>query len=430
MSSDEARSLPPAGPRGRPITVDFEGRRVRAFEGEPLGVALFADGIRVLGRSSKYHRPRGLFCLEGHCGSCLLRIDGRPNRRSCLEPVREGLRCERQNAFPDADVDVLRAADWLFPQGMDHHRLMTGSRLGNELFLKLVRQMGGSGVLPDAPVSEPPPVRDEEVDLCVVGGGPAGLAAAHAAALAHPGSQVLLIDEQDHLGGSLLAESGGLERARTMAEQARQAGVRLWSGARAIAYYPEDRPGDPTGGASEGPPGLLAVITGEGLVRLRARRYLYATGAYDQNLPFPDSDRAGVLSARGCGRLVFRWGVRPGRRVLVVAGQPAPLTAMLSEGFAARGIDFVIAGIGRLPRLDLQRDLVAVDALPAPASELPRQHGARVDLREAAGGFAVEVDDAGRTSASRVRACGDVTGYQGPAAAAAHGASVGARFEP
>ncbi len=191
----DSPELPPAQPRGAPITFDFEGRTLRAFEGEPVAVALHAAGIKVLGRSSKYHRPRGLFCLEGHCASCYLRIDGRPNRRACMTPVRAGLRCERQNAFPTADVDLLRAADWLFPEGMDHHTLMTQTRVGNLLFLKLVRQMGGSGMLPDGEATWPSPdLADDgdsdgdgavegdrlEVDLCVVGGGPAGLAAARA----------------------------------------------------------------------------------------------------------------------------------------------------------------------------------------------------------------------------------------------------------
>jgi sarcosine oxidase subunit alpha len=411
--SDDPRALPPGQPRGEAISIDFEGQTVRAFAGEPVAVALFAAGVRTLGRSPKYHRPRGLYCLEGHCASCFLRIDGQPNRRSCQVPAREGLRCERQNAFPDADVDVLRAADWLFPGGMDHHRMMTGSRVGNELFLKLVREMGGSGLLPDAPPDVLPPVADEAVDLCIVGAGPAGLAAARAAA--RPGLRVVVVDEQDLPGGSLLAEPGGVERGRALAEAARARGAQLWSSATAIAFYPED------------PPGVLAVVRPGGLVRVVARRYLYATGAYDQNLPFPGSDHPGVLSARACGRLVFRWGVRPGRKVIVISDpeRPAPFARTLMDGLARLQIPVVPATFDALPRLDLKRDLAAVAALPAPASELPRQHGARVHLDAAKGGFAVEVDGTFATSAAQVFAAGDVTGYLGPLAAAAQGAAVG-----
>ena len=411
--SDEARPFPPGQPRGESVRIDFEGEIVPACAGEPVAVALWAAGVRTLGRSPKYHRPRGMFCLEGHCASCFLRIDGQPNRRSCLVPAREGLRCERQNAFPDADVDLLRAADWLFPEGMDHHRMMTGSRIGNELFLKLVREMGGSGLLPDRPAATVPPVRDLAVDLCIVGAGPAGLSAA--AAAAGPGRRVLLVDEQDRPGGSLLAEPGGVARGQALADAARAAGAELWTGATAIAFYPED------------PPGVLAVVRPEGLVRITAARYLYATGAYDQNLPFPDCDRPGMLSARACGRLVFRWGARPGRKVTVISdpGAPSPYAATLAEGLARLGIPVAQAAIEALPRLDLKRDVAAVAALPAPASELPRQHGARVHLEPARGGFAVEVDGGFATTAPGVYAAGDVTGYRGPKEAAAGGAAAG-----
>jgi sarcosine oxidase subunit alpha len=410
---DEPRALQPGQPRGQPVRLEFEGQVVPAHEGEPVAVALFAAGVRTLGRSPKYHRPRGMFCLEGHCASCFLRIDGQPNRRSCLVPSREGLRCERQNAFPDADVDLLRAADWLFPEGMDHHRMMTGSRVGNELFLKLVREMGGSGLLPEAAPAELPPVGDEAVDLCIVGAGPAGLSAARAA---RPGLRVVVIDEQDLPGGSLLAEPGGVQRGQTLAQAARAAGAELWPQATALAFYPED-----------GARGVLAVLRPGGLVRVAARRFLYTTGAYDQGFAMPDGDRPGMLSARGCGRLVFRWGVRPGRRVIVVSdpAASAPFARTLTEGLAAVGIETAEATLAALPRLDLKRDVAALAALPAPASELPRQHGAQVRLDAGRGGFAVEVDARFATAASQVFAAGDVTGYVGPAAAATQGAAAG-----
>jgi sarcosine oxidase subunit alpha len=410
---DDARAPHPGQPRGEAVSFDFEGQTIRAYAGEPVAVALFAAGLRTLGRSPKYHRPRGLFCLEGHCASCFLRIDGQPNRRSCQVPAQAGLRCERQNAFPDADVDLLRAADWLFPHGMDHHRMMTGSRVGNELFLKLVREMGGSGVLPDAPPAELPPVQDEEVDLCIVGAGPAGLSAARA--VAGPGRRVIVIDEQDLPGGSLLAEPEGVARGRALADAAQTAGADLWLQSTAIAYYPED------------PPGVLAVVRPNGLVRVAARRFLYATGAYDQGLPMPDGDRPGVLSARACGRLVFRWGVRPGPRVVVVtdANLPSPFATTLADGLARAQIPVVTGRLDALPKVDLRREILAVAALPAPASELPRQHGAHVQLDLARGGFAVTVEADGTTTAANVCAAGDVTGYVGTGAAAAHGTVVG-----
>jgi sarcosine oxidase subunit alpha len=437
---DDQRDLPAGAGRGEPLTFELEGDPIRAFEGEPVAVALHAAGVTTLGRSPKYHRPRGAFCLDGHCASCYLRIDGQPNRRACATPARAGLRCQRQNAFPSAEVDFLTAADWLFPEGMDHHTLMTGSRVGNALFLKLVRQMGGSGTLPDAPPASPPAARDEEVDVCIVGAGPAGLAAARAVVEAAPKARVALYDEQPRAGGSLLALPGGTARADALAAAAARAGARLVPNATALAFYPEDE-------APSGERGLLAIATPEGLRRVSARRYLYTTGGYDQNLPFIDNDRPGVVSEGACGRLAFHWGVRPvprGSRVIVVDG--APTAGPLARGLADAGVEVEVVDLSRDSVVEARGatrargltvkgptgrsrrvtgDLVAVATLPAPASELPRQHGARVRLEPGLGGFVALVDDDYATSAAGVFACGDVTGYAGPDAALIAGAAAG-----
>jgi len=441
------RGFAGAASAGEPVTIDFEGAPVRAFAGEPVAAALFAAGIRTLGRSTKYHRPRGLFCLDGHCASCTMRIDGRPNRRACVVPARDGLACERQNAFPSADVDLLAAADWLFPRGMDHHTLMTGSRTGNAVFLKMVHEMGGSGTLPAA--AAPATVTtDEVVDACVIGGGPAGLGAAREIARAAPGARVVVYDEQTAPGGSLHAEPGGGARGADLAAQARAAGARVVPSATAIGFFPEDA-------GADGAAGLLAVATEAGLVRVSAKRTLYATGAYDQNLPFADNDRPGVIAARALGRLAFRWGIRPvpaGARVVILDGAPtaAPLEqALVAAGVEVERVDLArhnaVAALGskRLRGLEVApaqgksngkakgkaktvaADLIAVAAVPAPASELPRQHGAAVAFDAARGGFAAVVDRRGATAVPGVFACGDVTGFAGTAAAERAGAAAG-----
>src|SRR5678810_646544 len=106
--------------RGKPVSLSCGGEPLRAYSGETVAVALHAGGADVLSRSLKYHRPRSFFCLEGHCGGCLMRIDGVPNLRACMERCADGARIEGQNAYPSPSMDVLGAVDWLFPGGMNH----------------------------------------------------------------------------------------------------------------------------------------------------------------------------------------------------------------------------------------------------------------------------------------------------------------------
>jgi sarcosine oxidase, subunit alpha len=418
-------------PRGRPVQVLLDGKPVRAFSGESVAVGLYASGHRVLSRSIKYHRPRSFFCLEGHCGACLMRIDGVPNLRACMEPCRDGLTAEAQNAYPAADLDVLEAVDWLFPGGMNHHTLMTGSAVLNQMANKVVRKLSGLGRLPDRRPAEQPGAEHLAPDILVIGGGPAGLAAATAAARA--GARAVLLDEHDRPGGSLLADPrhGPADAARRAAA-ARSAGATLLAGATAIAYYPEDPE-----------PALIAATAGR-MYRITPRRYIYATGGHAVSLPFANNDRPGVLAARAVGRMLVRDRVRPGDRVCVVGSgsYPIALGKALDEAgcevIAVDGHGERITGVrgrswvssveltgsaGRAARHDC--DLVAVWAPPSPASEGPRQHGCPVTLRPDAGGFAVIADADGRTDVPGVLACGDVCGYMGPEEAARMGERTG-----
>jgi len=413
----------PDFPRGRPVTLSLEGDPVRAYEGETLAVALFASGIDVLSRSIKYHRPRTFFCLDGHCAACYMRVDGVPNVRSCRVLVHEGLSCQRQNALPSASFDLLAAADWLFPRGMDHHTLLARQPLLRPVLHKVVRELGGLGHLPDA-AAAPLPVRRREPEVLVVGGGPAGLACALGAA--RRGKNVLLVDENDVPGGSLLAEpDGGPARAAALAADAERAGVERLQQTCALAWFGED----------EG--GRLAVQAPAELLLVRAEQTVYATGAYDQNILCEDNDRPGVLAARAVGRLLARFGVLPGRRVAVVG--PWEYGDRLARALEATGVTALRVAAARrvhgarwVSAVELsgerteECDLLAAAAPPLPASELARQHGVRTaDHR---GAFAVVLDAAGATNVPGVFACGDVAMPADPARAAAAGAALGERL--
>ncbi|HEY0193909.1 MAG TPA: FAD-dependent oxidoreductase, partial [Kofleriaceae bacterium] len=350
------------------------------------------------------------------------------NLRACQAACEAGAEVSGQNAFPSAEVDLLGAVDFLFSRGMDHHTLATSSSVLNKLANKVVRQLSGLGKLPDQPATHLPGVAVRAVDVCVIGGGPAGLTAATTTARA--GKTTILIDDQLRPGGSLRTDP---RTGRKLAEQgwsaALAAGVEVLARSTAIGYFPED----------DG--GVLAVSAPDRLYRIHASQWIWATGGYPVNLPFPDNDRPGVLAARGVGRLLVDHGILAGDRVAIVevpemaADATALASALYESGAEVVRIALANAtgtrGRGWVSAIDtptgkVDCDLIAVAAVPAPASEGPRQQGCKVVLDPPAGGFRVAVDADGRTSAPGVWACGDVTGYRGPAASAADGARVGA----
>src|SRR3990172_12323013 len=150
------------GPRfATDCTIDVDVRPVAARTGESVAVALLAAGRALIARSSKYHRPRGAFCLAGSCHACLARVDGVPNRRTCRVPCRPGLSVESQNALPSAPHDVLGAVDHLYADGLDHHHLMTWNSLANRAAVAFSRRLAGLGTLPDRapPPCAPPPLQ-------------------------------------------------------------------------------------------------------------------------------------------------------------------------------------------------------------------------------------------------------------------------------
>ncbi|MDP9150643.1 MAG: (2Fe-2S)-binding protein [Myxococcota bacterium] len=104
----------------------FDGEAIVAERGEPVAAALVAAGHLTLARSPKFHRPRGPSCFRAACDGCLARVDDEPNGMTCRVPAAEGTRVETQTVAGTRELDLLRMADWFFPEGMNHHELLAG----------------------------------------------------------------------------------------------------------------------------------------------------------------------------------------------------------------------------------------------------------------------------------------------------------------
>ncbi len=334
--------------RSKPITFAFEGRLIQAYEGETVAAALYAAGVRTFSRSFKYHRPRGLLCGAGRCPNCLMEVDGTPNVRTCIEPARRGMKVRGQHAWPSLERDLFACFDKLdriLPVGFYYKTFIHPTWLW-PTYEKVLRHLAGLGRLD---ITREPEGHGEHVhlytDLAIVGGGPAGIAAALEAA--RLGVEVLLIDDEPTLGGHLQwqlllfdGEHPGYELARNLADFVRgEPRIRHLAGAKAFGLY-EGR--------------LLGVVHGERLIKVRAKRIVVATGGFETPLVFQNNDRPGVFLGEGLQRLTTLYGIRPCRRALVVTNSDRGLS--LARELLAAGIEVAAVADAR-PELQDSSDL-------------------------------------------------------------------------
>jgi len=322
----------PAGPnqrinRGRPITFKFDGKPVEAFEGDTVGSALHASGRKVISRSFKYHRPRGLLCCAGQCPNCLVEVDGWPGVRSCTEPVRAGMDVRHMNASPSLEFDAMRATDLigsrLTPPGFYYKTFIRPRRLW-PLYERVLRRAAGLGKLPKKQAEREwqTEYRRRHADVLVIGGGIAGMTAALRAA--ELGADVVIADDGPELGGSVLAGDLAGE-AKVLAAKVEAAGVEILAPAAAIGWFD----------------GLVPVWCGSTLHQIRAGAYVTATGSIEQPLMFEGNDLPGVMLCSGAERLASLYGVRPGKRALVATTTDRGLESALAlhdAGVAVAGV--------------------------------------------------------------------------------------------
>src|SRR5688572_7117022 len=189
--------------RDTTLRFTFAGRQYAAYEGDTIASALAAAGVTTFTRSLKYHRRRGLLCAAGNCPNCLVQIGDEPNVRACATCVREGMTVEAQNVSPSLDVDVMsltQTADRFLPAGYPYKAVMRPRALW-PVYEYILRHTSGFGRVD---LKSKPGEFDKQykhADVTVVGGGPAGLRAALAAA--NSGARVILLEIEPALGGHL-----------------------------------------------------------------------------------------------------------------------------------------------------------------------------------------------------------------------------------
>ena len=313
--------------RSQRLEFSFNGKRLNGHKGDTLASALLASGQMLMGRSFKYHRPRSVVASGAEEPNALVNLgrDGQfePNQRATTTELFDGLYATSQNHWPSLEFDVgvlNNYASRFLPAGFYYKTFMAPRPAWKHVFEPIIRKSAGLGKAPkdrDADIYEH---FHAHIDVLIVGGGIAGLAAARQAGAT--GAQVLLMEQTAHWGGRAVVDGAEIDGmtaedwvANTLAElqnmdnvhiRARCMGAGVYDHGYVLAYERltdhAPAPGTPR----------------HRLWRIRAKQIITATGAIERPLSFAGNDIPGVMLASAVRDYVVNWAVSPGDRTVVV----------------------------------------------------------------------------------------------------------------
>jgi sarcosine oxidase, subunit alpha len=311
--------------RDRQLDFSYEGRRYKGFAGDTITSALWASDVTVLGRSFKYHRPRGVLSLANHDVNAMVQDGARINVRADVTELASGGNWTSVNTFGGVAADrgrwIGKLAPFL-PVGF-YYKAFYGKRWFPR-WERMFRNMSGLGKVDFSAPHIRTPKRYGFCDVLVIGAGPSGLSAALAAA--EQGADVVIVDENARSGGSGTYQLGG-DESRYQAVRQLDAGahnhprIRMMTGTLAAAYYADH---------------WVPLVDGTRITKMRARAVIMATGSFEQPAVFRNNDLPGVMLASAAQRLAYRYAVRPGERAVVLTANADGYRAALD--MLARGV--------------------------------------------------------------------------------------------
>ena len=313
------------GAPAKTVAFTFDGQRVQGVPGEPVAAALLANGIKLVARSFKYHRPRGVMSAGSEEQNALVTVgrdaQAEPNVRATTLEVSEGLEVFSQNAWPSLRFDAMAINDLVSPflgAGFYYKTFMWPRSFWEKLYEPVIRRAAGLGALSGQSNPDTYEKAFAFCDVLVIGAGPAGLMAALTAGRA--GADVILADEDTAMGGRLLREQEDIDGmpaaqwvAAALAELGGLPNVRMMTRTTVTGAYDQG-----TYGALEQVAGLRAEGKPlECFWRIVTKRAILCAGALERPIAFPNNDRPGIMMASAVRAYVNRWGVVPGKSVAI-----------------------------------------------------------------------------------------------------------------
>ncbi len=294
--------------RDKTLKFSFEGQQYTAFAGDSISSALWAAGVRVLGRSFKYHRPRGVMSLANHDVNVMVTDGVDTNMRGDVVAVSDGMQLRAVNTSGGVNNDRGRFIDAispLLPVGF-YYKTFHTPRMLFPFWENVIRKAAGLGVVN---FNFPRNLRRKthvHCDLLVVGAGPAGLTAALVAA--HNGLDVIVVDENAQAGGSLTYDKAGTDEAASCLQELQEhlrnhRNIRVITGAYAAGYYTDH---------------LVPIVGADGMTKVRAKAVVVASGVFEQPPVFRFNDLPGVMLGSAAQRMIHRYAVKPFERGVVV----------------------------------------------------------------------------------------------------------------
>ncbi len=338
--------------RSKTLRFWYDNKGYEGYQGDTLASALLANGVHLVGRSFKYHRPRGIYSAGSEEPNALVQLESgahtEPNRRATEVELYEGLSASSQNCWPSVGFDIgaiNSKISRLLPAGFYYKTFMWPGALWTT-YEKFIRKAAGLG---KSPTEIDPDSYDKihaHCDVLIIGAGPAGLQAAlHAG---RSGARVMLIDEKPMFGGSLLTDSALIDGApadqwvtKIINELKQMGEVTRLTRTTVTGYYDYNFVVANERVNEHLSPNRKAGGPKERLWKIRARQVVLATGAIERPLVFADSDRPGIMLAHALRTYIIHYGVLPGNRIALVTNNDSAYHSALDAHAAGAMVEVI-----------------------------------------------------------------------------------------